>query len=132
MAEESLVQGFKNFVLRGNVVDLAVAVVIGMALKAVIDAIVAGLINPLIGAIFSASDLSTAGQPRLNGSQFHFGLILAEVIDFVAVAAVVYFLIVRPVNTLLARFAKGEETASAPDPQLELLGEIRDLLATSA
>ena len=133
MAEkESAIEGFKNFILRGNVVDLAVAVVIGMALGAVISAIVKDIINPLIGAIFSTASLSTAGIATLNNSKFFFGDLLANVINFVAISAVVYFLIVRPVSALLKRFASGEETVTAPDPQLELLSEIRDLLAGGA
>lgn len=133
MAEqEGLIEGFKNFILRGNVVDLAVAVVIGTAFMAVVSAIVKDVITPLIGAIFGTKGgFGMAYHPRLHGSVFMFGDLIQSVITFLSIAAVVYFLIVRPLNTLLRRFARGEEVVSAADPQLELLTEIRDLLARS-
>ncbi len=126
---EGLVAGFKNFVLRGNVVDLAVAVVIGAAFKGVVDALLAGLVNPLISALFGKPNLDAVGTFTVNGSNFSVGVVLTALINFLAIAAVVYFLVVRPVNRLLTRFAAGDEPAKAPDPQLVLLGEIRDLLA---
>ena len=131
MAEQQgLIEGFKNFILRGNVVDLAVAVVIGMAFNAIVKALVADVITPLIGAIFGQKGaFSGAFIVHLNGSAFLFGDLISNVITFFSIAAVVYFLIVRPLNTLMKRFASGEESVSAPDPQLTLLKEIRDLLA---
>jgi len=128
-SNEGLVAGFKNFVLRGNVVDLAVAVVIGAAFKGVVDALLAGLVNPLISALFGKPNLDAVGTFTVNGSNFSVGVVLTALINFLAIAAVVYFLVVRPVNRLLTRFAAGDEPAEAPDPQLVLLGEIRDLLA---
>jgi len=128
--QEGLIEGFKNFILRGNVVDLAVAVVVGGAFMAVVKAVVNDVITPLIGAIFGTSKgFTDAYKPTLNGSPFMFGDLIQNIITFVSIAAVVYFLIVRPLNKLMKRFASGEETVSAPDPQLELLKEIRDLLA---
>lgn len=128
-SNEGLIAGFKNFVLRGNVVDLAVAVVIGAAFKGVVDALLAGLVNPLISALFGKPNLDAVGTFTVNGSNFSVGVVLTALINFLAIAAVVYFLVVRPVNRLLTRFAAGDEPAKAPDPQLVLLGEIRDLLA---
>jgi len=128
-SNEGLIAGFKNFVLRGNVVDLAVAVVIGAAFKGVVDALLAGLVNPLISALFGKPNLDAVGTFTVNGSNFSVGVVLTALINFLAIAAVVYFLVVRPVNRLLTRFAAGDEPAEAPDPQLVLLGEIRDLLA---
>ncbi len=125
----SLIQGFKSFVLRGNVVDLAVAVVIGAAFATVVKSVVDGVITPVVAAVFGESKLDGVGAFTINHANFSLGLILAAIINFLAVAAVVYFLVVVPVNRLLARFAAGEEPAAAPDPQLVLLGEIRDLLA---
>lgn len=130
MAErESALEGFKSFILRGNVIDLAVAVVIGAAFSAVVTSVVDGLLTPLISAVFGKTDLTKVGTFTLNNASFSVGLVLNALLRFLIVAAVVYFLVVRPLNTLLARFARGEETAAAPDPQLELLAEIRDLLA---
>lgn len=119
-----MIKGFRDFLLRGNVIDLAVAVVIGTAFGAVINAIVAGFITPLIGAIIGKPDYNfTVGWLQL-------GLIITALINFLAVAAVVYFVVVVPVNAATARF-KREEAPAPPEvsKQEALLMEIRDLLA---
>jgi large conductance mechanosensitive channel len=133
-----MIKGFKEFILRGNVIDLAVAVVIGAAFTAIVNVIVSSLINPLIGVIFQAGSLDTALQwtvPTLSGNEatFSFGAILGAVINFVAVAAVVYFVFVHPMNILKKRAEAKAGVEKAPDePQLpteqELLIQIRDLL----
>jgi len=99
--------GFKKFLLRGNVVDLAVAVVIGAAFKDVVDALVKSLITPLIGAFGGVPDFSTIAF-TINSSRFGIGAFINAVISFVILAAVIYFLVVLPVNTLMDRF-KTEE-----------------------
>jgi large conductance mechanosensitive channel len=119
-------KGFKDFLMRGNVVDLAVAFVIGLAVVALIGSIVDGLINPLIAAVFGEPDLTSVGTFEINNAQFSLGLILTALINFLAVAAVVYFLIVLPMNKIKERMAKPEE-AAAPT-EVELLIEIRDSL----
>jgi large conductance mechanosensitive channel len=101
--------GFKKFVLRGNVIDLAVAVVLGAAFTAVVNSIVAGLINPLIAAIFGKPNLDRVATFELNGAHFSIGVILTAVVNFLLVAAAVYFVIVLPVNALLQRYAKQPE-----------------------
>ena len=101
--------GFKKFVLRGNVIDLAVAVVLGAAFTAVINAVVAGLITPLIAAIFGKPNLDRVATFDLNQAHFSIGLILTAVVNFLLVAAAVYFVIVLPVNALLQRYAKAPE-----------------------
>ena len=131
-------RGFKEFILRGNVIELAVAVVIGAAFTAVVNSIVANLINPLIGVIFQADSLDSAlvlEIPTLRGdvAEVRFGAVLGAVIAFVIVATVVYFVFVLPMNTLKAR-AEEKRKTRAPDPdepesELTLLAEIRDLLA---
>ena len=124
-----MLKGFKEFILRGNVVDLAVAVVIGAAFGAVIKAVVDGLINPLIAAIFGKPDISGVWAFTINDAQFSIGLILQAALNFLFVAAAVYFVIVMPLNKLAARRARGQEPE--PDPlttDQELLTEIRDLL----
>lgn len=132
--------GFKAFILRGNVVELAVAVVVGTAFTALINSIVTAVINPAIGALFSAESLSTAFVvkiPTLQGesADLMFGAVLAALLNFLIVAAVVYFALVMPMNFLAKRAEAarqaGEPVAAADEPptELELLGEIRDLLA---
>jgi large conductance mechanosensitive channel len=118
---------FREFITRGNVIDLAVAVIIGLAFTAIINAIVSGLITPLIGMIggkdFSDLDFT------INGSTFEYGLVINAVIQFLLIAAAVFFFIVKPINMLNERRRRGEE----PEPEdlsneAELLTEIRDLL----
>ena len=107
-----MLQGFKQFMLRGNVLDLAVAVVMGAAFGAVITALVKDLITPLIAAIIGKPDFS-AIEFTVNGSRFLIGDFLNAVISFLLIGAAVYFFIVLPVNRLLARMRRGE---AAPDP----------------
>lgn len=133
-------KGFKEFLLRGNVIDLAVAVVIGAAFTAIVTVIVNALINPLIGAVFNASSLDTAlilKIPTATGAdpaELKFGAIIGAVINFVIVAAVVYFALVLPVNHLkkvaFERVKNDEEQTpqDVPPTDVEVLLEIRDLL----
>lgn len=124
-------KGFKEFLLRGNVVDLAVAVVIGAAFNAVVERVVDALINPLISMFFQADSLDTALILTLpGGSEMKFGMIIGALINFVIVAAVVYFAFVFPMNKLRERGNK-EDDPAAPTEQ-ELLTEIRDLLQANA
>jgi large conductance mechanosensitive channel len=116
-----LLQEFKQFVFRGNIVDLAVAVVIGIAFGAVITALVEDLITPLIGAIFGKQDFS-ALTFEINGSVFRYGAFLNAVISFVLIAAAVFFVVVKPMNMLAARREKEEEVTTSSCP--ECLSEI--------
>jgi large conductance mechanosensitive channel len=118
---------FRDFITRGNVIDLAVAVIIGLAFTTIINAIVSGLITPLIGMI-GGNDFSDLDF-TINGSTFEYGLVINAVIQFLLIAAAVFFFIVKPINMLNERRRRGEE------PELEelsdeaaLLTEIRDLL----
>ena len=127
-----MIQGFKAFIMRGNVIDLAVAVVIGAAFTAVVTAIVESVFNPLIGAIFNADSLKTSfliGLP--GGGELALGAVLAAIINFLLIAAVVYFVFVLPINTAKkhAESRKPKEPEEAPVTEKELLTEIRDLLA---
>ncbi|HWI30332.1 MAG TPA: large conductance mechanosensitive channel protein MscL [Microbacterium sp.] len=132
-----MIQGFKEFVLRGNVIDLAVAVVIGAAFTGIVNAIVTGLINPLIALIFRADSLNDLvwSIPNIRGGEtdFGWGMIIGAIINFIAVAVVVYFVFVYPLNRAKERAAAkagiaAEEASSLPTEQ-ELLLQIRDLLA---
>ena len=124
-----MLNDFKRFLLRGNVVDLAVAVVIGAAFTAIVAAFSTGIITPLIGMIFS-TDL-TEMTFTANGSTFSYGIVLDAVIRFVATAAVVFFFVVKPLQVINERRQRGEGVEDGPPPTDEavLLTEIRDLLA---
>jgi large conductance mechanosensitive channel len=125
-----MIDGFKNFIMRGNVVDLAVAVVIGAAFATVVGALVDGLINPLLAAIFGQVDLSDVWKFEVNNAVFSIGLIVDALIKFLMVAAAIYFLIVLPMNRLAERRKAGiEPEPEAPAEDVLLLTEIRDLLA---
>lgn len=125
-----MLKGFKDFVMRGNVVDLAVAVVIGTAFTAVVTAIVDGLINPLVAAVFGQPDLTSVGSFQVGEGQFSIGLVLDALFTFLTVAAAVYFIVVMPLNRLAARRAKDEPAVDEPvaPTEIELLTEIRDAL----
>jgi large conductance mechanosensitive channel len=107
-----MLKGFKQFLLRGNVLDLAVAVVIGAAFGKVVTALVEDLLNPLIAAIAGKPDFS-AIKFMVNGSVFKFGDFLNALVSFVLIGAAVYFFVVAPVNRLMARMSRGE---APPDP----------------
>ena len=100
-------KGFRQFVLRGNVVDLAVAVVMGAAFGAVISSLVTNILTPLIAAIAGKPDFS-AFTATLNGGVIQYGLFLNALIAFIMVALAVYFFIVAPTNALAARMKRGE------------------------
>lgn len=126
-----MLKGFKEFIMRGNVVDLAVAVVIGAAFGKIVTALVDGLINPLVAAIFGRPDVTQVGTFTINEAKFSIGLILQEMINFLFVAAAIYFVIVVPINKLNERRKRQTE----PEPETlttdqELLTEIRDALRT--
>lgn len=97
-----MLKGFKQFILRGNVVDLAVGVVIGAAFGSVVTAFVKDLLTPLIGAIAKTPDFSGL-QYTLNGSKFMYGDFMNNLISFLIIAASVYFFVVLPVNALIKR-----------------------------
>ncbi|WP_265522614.1 large conductance mechanosensitive channel protein MscL [Oerskovia flava] len=127
---KNVLGGFKEFVLRGNVVDLAVGIVIGAAFSAVVAALVDGLFTPLIAAIFGATDLTKVGVFTINEAVFSVGLFLDALLKFLIVAAAIYFVIVMPMNALASRRKSGEEEEpAAPAEDVLVLQEIRDLLA---
>jgi large conductance mechanosensitive channel len=138
-------KGFREFILRGNVIDLAVAVVIGAAFSNIVTTIVTGVINPAVGALFSTATLAkslpvTVPSVVHGGASAHiyFGALIAAVIQFLLVAIVVYFALVVPINFIKKRAFErkkdGEPAVAADTPptELELLTDIRDLLAKGA
>jgi len=122
-----MIKGFRDFILRGNVVELAIAVVIGIAFNAVIQAFVRDIVTPLIAAIFGKPNFGTLSF-RIHHSLFTYGDLINYLITFITVAAAVYFVLVAPMNALRARRQRGEPEAAVPD-DIALLTEIRDLLA---
>lgn len=127
-----VIAGFKDFILRGNVVDLAIAVVVGAAFTAVVNAFANDFIGSLIAALGGQPNLDSVGF-TLNGTPIKIGSVLTALVNFLIVAAVVYFLIVVPVNKLLAMRATGEEPqVAAASEDVLLLQEIRDLLREGA
>ena len=129
--------GFKDFIARGNAIELAVGVVIGAAFGAVVAALQTALITPIIGWLFGKPDLTHLWDitlpelPWAKGvSVISVGAVLNALLNFLLVAAAIYFLIVVPLNSLAARRKKGEEAEpAAPAEDILLLQEIRDLLA---
>lgn len=126
-----MLKGFKEFISRGNVVELAVGVIIGAAFKNIVDALVDGIINPLIAAVIGKPDFSDAFILTLNGTDVKFGLLITAVINFILMAFAIYFCIVVPMNTLNARRQKAADEAPEPEAsdEVKLLTEIRDALA---
>jgi len=133
-----VIKGFRDFILRGNVIELAVAVVIGTAFTAIVNVIVTSVINPLIGLLFKADSLNDAlavPVPTLGGGEvtFAFGAVIGAIINFLAVAVVVYFVFVFPMNSFKERadarrkIGAEPEAEEAPLPtETELLVQIRD------
>ncbi len=121
-------KGFKQFMMRGNVVDLAVAVVMGAAFGAVVTALVKDLITPLIAAIVGKPDFS-AIQFEINSSKFLLGDFVNALLSFLLVAAAVYFFVVLPANALLARMRRGE---APPDPTTKECPECLSVIPIAA
>jgi large conductance mechanosensitive channel len=107
-----MLDGFKKFILRGNVVDMAVGIVIGAAFGGVVTALTKDLLTPLIGAVVGKHGDFSALQFTLNGTPFPIGDFINAVIAFFLIAAAIYFFVVTPVNALLARMHKDEPTAA--------------------
>ncbi|MEU6879358.1 large conductance mechanosensitive channel protein MscL [Streptomyces sp. NPDC046712] len=142
--KESVLAGFKAFLMRGNVIDLAVAVVIGAAFTNIVNSVVKGVINPLVGA-FGTKDLesykSCLRDPcqivngEMQGIEIQWGLVLSSVLSFLITAAVVYFLMVLPMAKILAKRAAHDRAQEGVQEtmevsELEVLKEIRDHLIT--
>jgi large conductance mechanosensitive channel len=121
-------QGFKDFIMRGNVVDLAVGVVIGAAFTAVVSSFGAAFLTPLI-KLASGGHGINAGKFTIRGVVFDVPLFINALITFLITAATIYFLVVFPLNKLAERRKRGEEPpSSAPSEEVQLLTEIRDAL----
>ncbi len=127
-----MLKGFKQFILRGNVIDLAVAVIIGLAFNMVVQALVKDLITPLISAIAGNHNFS-ALTFEIHRSTFLYGDFINVLIAFVSIAVAVYFFVVAPMNSVAARRRRGQpDEAEQISEEVQLLTEIRDLLARSS
>jgi large conductance mechanosensitive channel len=123
-----MLKGFKDFIMRGNVVDLAVGIVIGAAFTAVVTSFTNAFLKPLIQLIGGGTG-ATAGTWDVNGVKFDYAGFVNAVITFLLTAAVLYFLVVFPLNKLAERRKRGEEPPpEAPSEEVKLLTEIRDAL----
>lgn len=130
-----MLKGFRDFIMKGNVVDLAVAVIIGAAFGNVVNALVQNVLMPLVAALVGSPNFDSFARVTLHGNDLRFGVLLTAVVNFLLIAAAIYFVIVVPMNVLIARREArlGIRKEPAPaDPQVELLTEIRDLLRSRA
>jgi large conductance mechanosensitive channel len=129
-----MLKGFRDFIMRGNVLDLAVAVVIGTAFTALVNSFVKDILTPLIAALVGKPDFSTLTF-TINGSRFTYGSFINALISFLLVATAIYFFVIVPVKKLdemrRRRFAAGQEPeeVALPSEEIVALHEIRDLLA---
>jgi large conductance mechanosensitive channel len=128
----AMLKGFKDFIMKGNVLDLAVAVIIGAAFGAVVTALVDSVLMPFISALFGSPNFDSFAVVTLNGNDIKFGVLLTAIVNFLLIAAAVYFVIIMPMNKVIeARNRKLgiDPDAVAPSDDIVLLTEIRDLLA---
>ena len=126
-----MINGFKEFIMKGNVIDLAVAVVIGAAFGAVVTSLVENVLMPLISALVGSPNFDDFAKVTINGNEILFGVFLTALVNFLLIAAAVYFAIVLPMNKLFKRRERKlelQEEAEEVDPQVALLTEIRDSL----
>jgi large conductance mechanosensitive channel len=127
-----MINGFKQFILKGNVVDLAVAVIMGTAFGTVVTALVQSVLMPLLAAVVGSPNFDSFALVTINGNDVKFGVLLTAIVNFLLVAAAIYFVIVMPMNAWIARrnarMGIGKEEPVV-DPQIALLTEIRDLLS---
>ncbi|GLY51823.1 large-conductance mechanosensitive channel protein MscL [Lentzea sp. NBRC 102530] len=129
-----MLKGFKDFLMRGNVVDLAVAVVIGAAFGAIVTAFTTNIINPLV-ALFGGNNVEGLAFKLIEANEktkIDLGALITAIINFAIVAAVVYFIFVLPMNKIKERREKGVEPGPSEPTDVELLKEIRDLLQAQA
>jgi large conductance mechanosensitive channel len=124
----SLLEEFKNFALKGSVIDLAIGVIIGGALQGIIKSLVDNLFMPLLGLVLPSQQGYKAWEITVRGETIHFGLFLADLVNFLILAAVLYFFIVR----FLGRVMRVRKEEAVPTKEQELLTEIRDLLKQQA
>lgn len=128
----TMLKGFKDFLAQGNAMDLAVAVIIGAAFTQVVTALTDAVLMPLISALVGSPNFDEFAKVTVNGNEIAFGVLLTAIVNFLLVAAAVYFAIVTPMNKLLAlRRHEAEDDEETPE-DIALLREIRDALANQS
>ena len=123
-----MLKEFRSFLMRGNIVDLAVAVVIGVAFGAVVTSLVDDIVMPII-RIFGGSPNFSSNSFDINGSEFRWGNFLTQLIAFVVIAAVIFFVVIKPMNVLMARMSRGE---TPPDPTTRACPECLGMVPIAA
>jgi large conductance mechanosensitive channel len=126
-----MLKGFREFIMKGNVLDLAVAVIIGAAFAQVVNAMVEAVLMPLISALVGSPNFDSFAMLTVNGNDIRFGVLLTALVNFLLVAAAVYFAIVLPMNKMIEarnRRLGVDPTEEEADAQVQLLTEIRDTL----
>ncbi|MEX5261882.1 large conductance mechanosensitive channel protein MscL [Kocuria sp. CPCC 205263] len=126
-----MLKGFREFIMKGNVLDLAVAVIIGAAFAQVVNAMVEAVLMPLISALVGSPDFDSFAVLTVNGNDIRFGVLLTALVNFLLVAAAVYFAIVLPMKKMIEgrnRRLGIDPTEEEADAQVQLLTEIRDAL----
>lgn len=127
-----MLKGFRDFIMRGNVVDLAVGIVIGAAFTGLVNSFTGSFLNPLIG-VLGGGKPGKGAQFTVHGQNFTWGVFINQVITFLLTAAVLYFLVVFPMNKLAERRKRGEvPPPEAPSEEIKLLTDIRDALVGSS
>ena len=127
-----MIKGFRDFLMRGNVVDLAVAVIIGAAFGGVVSAFADDFVGGIIGAIGGTPEFGNAGF-TVNGSNIVYGSTITALINFMIIAAVIYFIVVVPMTRIQERIDRGADADTpAPSDEAKLLTEIRDTLRQQA
>jgi large conductance mechanosensitive channel len=133
-----MLTGFKNFIMKGNVVDLAVAVVMGTAFGAVVTALVNKVLMPFIAGLVGSPNFDSFAKVDFNGNAMEFGVLLTAIVNFLLIAAAIYFVVVMPMNHMIERrnrrlgINQNVKEEAAEDPQIALLTEIRDSLRDRA
>jgi large conductance mechanosensitive channel len=128
VASTGILTEFRNFLLRGNIIDLAIAVVLGVAFGAVVTSLVDDILLPIIG-IFGGSPDFSSNTFTINDSEFRWGNFVTQVISFILIAAAIFFVVVKPVNIMNARVARGE---APPDPATRACPECLSMVPTGA
>lgn len=128
---KKLFKDFRDFAVGGNLIELAVALVMALALVALINGLVDYVLMPIVGIIFGKPNFDSALVLTINDSNIRFGSFLTSVVTFLGIAFAVYFFVVKPYKEYQARVAAGDEEAVAGPSEIDLLTEIRDALAKS-
>jgi len=126
-----MLSGFKNFILKGNVIDLAVAVIIGAMFGAIVDSLVKGIIDPVLAGVVGKPNFDDVGSFAMGGSTVKPGMVITAIVNFILKAGVIFFFLVEPTRRLIVR-NKAETPPPATPAQEVLLTEIRDLLKARA